>query len=161
MLIYCLFINIFTYEKALQNSTIGIFGLGTIGMSVAMRLKSFEPRQIIYTSRKPNANAAKLGFENVCFDELLAKSDFLICTCSLNKETELIFNKQAFSKMKISTVFINVSRGMTVNQDDLYEALNGKVIAAAGLDVTSPLFLEPSHKLLSLENCFITPYMGS
>ena len=109
MLIYCLFINIFTYEKALQNSTIGIFGLGTIGMSVA---KSFEPRQIIYTSRKPNANAAKLGFENVCFDELLAKSDFLICTCSLNKETELIFNKQAFSIMKTSTVFINVSRGI-------------------------------------------------
>ena len=129
-------------------------------MSVAKRLKSFEPHRIIYNNRRVSAEAEKQGFEYVSFEELLKKSDFLICTCALNKETELIFNKQAFGRMKSNAIFINVSRGMIVNQEDLYEALREKVIAAAGLDVTSPLFLDTSHKLISLNNCFITPYMG-
>ena len=63
--------------------------------------------------------------------------------------------------MKSNCVLINVSRGMIVNQEDLYNALNERRIAAAGLDVTSPLFLEKNNKLLSLKNCFITPYMGT
>jgi phosphoglycerate dehydrogenase-like enzyme len=100
------------------------------------------------------------GFEYVSFDELLKSSDYLICTCTLNKETELIFDERAFKRMKSNSVLINVSRGMIVNQEDLYNALNERRIAAAGLDVTSPLFLEKNHKLLSLKNCFITPYMG-
>ena len=100
------------------------------------------------------------GFEFVPFNELLKKSDYLICTCALNKETELVFNRNAFVKMKKNAVFINVSRGAIVQQEDLFEALNERQISAAGLDVTSPLFLEINHKLLKLKNCFITPYMG-
>ncbi len=147
--------------SALKNSTVGIFGLGNIGTSIAKRLKGFEPNKIIYNSRSKNAEAQKQGFEYVSFDELLRESDFLICTCSLNKETELIFNKETFNKMKSNAIFINVSRGMVVNQDDLYDALKENVILAAGLDVTTPLFLPADHKLLSLNNCFITPYIGN
>ena len=123
-------------------------------------MKSFEPERILYTNRKESVKGKNSGFEFVSFDDLLQKSDFLICTCALNKETELIFNKSAFSKMKSNVIFINVSRGDIVQQEDLFNALNERRIQAAGLDVTSPLFLEKNHKMLSLQNCFITPYIG-
>ena len=63
--------------------------------------------------------------------------------------------------MKPSTIFINISRGPVVNQDDLYEALVNKQILAAGIDVTCPEPLPPSHPLYQLENCVITPHIAS
>ena len=129
-------------------------------MSIAKRLKSFEPARIIYHNRRESVQAEEHGFEYVSFDELLKQSDFLICTCALNNDTESIFNREAFAKMKSNAIFINVSRGRVVNQDDLYNALKDHVISAAGLDVTTPFLLPSDHKLLSLKNCHITPYIG-
>ena len=62
--------------------------------------------------------------------------------------------------MKSTSIFINISRGIVVDQDDLYDALANNVILAAGLDVTTPNFLPPDHKLHSLKNCYITPYIA-
>lgn len=147
--------------QGLKNSTVGIFGLGNIGMAIAKRLVGFEVKKIVYTNRKINTEAEKLGFEYVKFDDMLSQSDFIICSCSLNSESEQIFNKSAFDKMKKSAIFINVGRGLCVNQDDLYDALKDGKIYAAGLDVTTPPTMLPvDHKLYSLSNCFITPYIG-
>ncbi len=116
----------------LSGSTIGIFGLGRIGLAVAHRLKSFGPYKILYHNRKPNEQAPS-EYKFVDLDILLRESDFVICTCAANKQTENIFDAKLFQQMKPSAVFINVSRGNVVNQDDLYNALKNNQITAAGL----------------------------
>jgi glyoxylate/hydroxypyruvate reductase len=92
---------------------------------------------------------------------LLKESDFLICTCAATIETERIFDLDKFKQMKSDAIFINVSRGSVVNQDDLCFALKNNLIAAAGLDVTSPEPLPTNHELFKLKNCFITPHIAS
>ena len=63
--------------------------------------------------------------------------------------------------MKKDAIFINTTRGDTVNQDDLYDALNNNVILAAGIDVCAPEPIPKDHKLLTLNNLTIFPHIGS
>ncbi|XP_074850630.1 glyoxylate reductase/hydroxypyruvate reductase isoform X2 [Carettochelys insculpta] len=93
--------------------------------------------------------------------KLAEKSDFVVVTCSLTPGTKGMCNKDFFSRMKKTSVFINTSRGAVVSQEDLYQALVSGQIAAAGLDVTSPEPLPTDHPLLSLKNCMILPHIGS
>lgn len=94
-----------------------------------------------------------MGARFVSFDELLACSDFVIVACPLNSTTEGMFNRNAFAKMKRTSVFVNVARGKIVVQDDLVHALQNGVIFSAGLDVVTPEPLSPVDPLLQLENC--------
>lgn len=139
----------------------GILGLGRIGLCLGTRLEGFDVKEIIYHNRNRNIEADNLGYQYVSFDQLLIRSDFIICACSLNKDSKRIFDNKAFEKMKSSAIFINISRGDCVDQDDLFYALKENKILAAGLDVTTPQPLPKSHKLFTLENCFITPYISS
>ncbi|XP_032634641.1 glyoxylate reductase/hydroxypyruvate reductase-like isoform X2 [Chelonoidis abingdonii] len=93
--------------------------------------------------------------------KLAEESDFVAVTCSLTPDTKGMCNKDFFSRMKKTSVFINTSRGAVVNQEDLYQALVSGQIAAAGLDVTTPEPLPTDHPLLSLKNCVILPHIGS
>lgn len=93
----------------------------------------FGISKVIYTNRQESEEGAKLGYEFVPFDRLLEESDFLICSASVNKHNEKIFDIDAFKKMKPSSVFVNVGRGTMVNQDDLYQALTKNIISAAGI----------------------------
>ena len=95
-------------------------------------MKNFGINKLIYHNRSPNQEAVEYGFEYVSLDELLSESDFLICTCAATKETEKIFDRKLFEKMKPTSVFINVSRGSVVNQADLYYVLKNNLITAAG-----------------------------
>ena len=87
------------------------------------------------------------GAEHTNFEELLARSDFVIATCALTKDTKNVFNMEAFKTMKNSAVFINTSRGGIVNQEDLVEALQNRIISMAGLDVMTPEPLPQGHPL--------------
>ncbi len=146
----------------LKNKTLGIFGMGRIGMEMAKRCKGAYNMNVIYTSRKHNEEAEKLlQAKNVSFDELLQQSDVLSVHCTLNPETKGIFNKVAFAKMKPSSIFINTTRGQVHNEDDLIEALNSKKIWGAGLDVTNPEPMTPENPLLQMENVAILPHIGS
>ncbi|RNA31918.1 glyoxylate reductase hydroxypyruvate reductase-like [Brachionus plicatilis] len=147
--------------RGLSGSNVGIFGLGRIGLAVANRLKNFGVNKIIYHNRKPNEEALKYGYEYADLDTLLQESDFLVVTCSATKETEKFFNMEKFKKMKPSAIFVNVSRGSVVNQEDLCSALKNGIIGAAGLDVTTPEPLPLDHELFKLNNCFITPHICS
>lgn len=169
--------------KGISGSTIGIFGLGRIGMAVAKRLQSFNPKQIIYHNRNANDEAEKSNLKYVDFETLLKESDFLICTCASTNETANKFNLKLFEKMKKNSIFINVSRGNVVNQNDLCIALKTGLIAAAGnyliikylnwiqvnyfiflikgLDVTTPEPLPINNELFQLKNCVITPHICS
>jgi glyoxylate/hydroxypyruvate reductase len=145
----------------LEGSTVGIVGLGRIGMAVARRLSPFGVSQFLYSGHNPKEEAKEVNAEFVDFETLLRKSDFVLGCCALTKENQGLFNKDTFSKMKSNAVFINTSRGGLVNQEDLYAALKNKQIAAAGLDVTSPEPLPTDSPLLTLNNCIVLPHIGS
>ncbi|PWA23566.1 glyoxylate reductase/hydroxypyruvate reductase [Gambusia affinis] len=145
----------------LSGSTVGVIGLGRIGMAIAQRLLPFGVKRLLYTGRTAKAHAAKVNGEFVPLDTLVSESDFVVVSCSLTPETQGLCDKAFFSKMKKTAVFINSSRGAVVNQEDLYEVLKSGQIAAAGLDVTTPEPLPTNHPLLTLKNCVVLPHIGS
>ena len=146
----------------LKNKTLGIFGLGRIGIQMALRCKGAYNMKIIYNNRNPNGEAEKqLGATYVSFNELLNQSDVLSVHCALSDETRGIFNKESFKKMKASSIFINTARGGIHNEQDLTDALNAGTIWGAGLDVTNPEPMNADSPLLSMPNVAILPHIGS
>jgi len=146
----------------LKNKTLGIFGLGRIGLQMAMRCKGAYNMKVIYHNRKPNRDAEKLlGASLVSFDELLSQSDVLSVHCALNNETRGVFDQTAFSKMKPTSIFVNTARGGIHNEKDLIEALNVGKIWGAGLDVTNPEPMDANNPLLSMPNVAVLPHIGS
>jgi len=117
---------------------------------------------IIYCNRNVNAEAEKLfDAKRVSFDELLRQSDVISVHSVLSKETKEIFNKDAFSKMKSTSIFINTARGGVHNEQDLIQALTKGIIWGAGLDVTNPEPMKLDNPLLQMENVCILPHIGS
>jgi glyoxylate reductase len=146
----------------LKNKTLGIFGLGRIGMEMARRCKGAYNMNVIYHNRSENKEAEReLGAKKVSFDELLAQSDILSVHSALTAETKGTFNYAVFSKMKPTSIFINTSRGGVHNEDDLIKALNEKLIWGAGLDVTNPEPMSPDSPLLSMPGVSVLPHIGS
>jgi len=143
-----------------MGKTIGIYGFGRVGFGIARRMKPFGISRVIYTDVEEISFAQGVA-EQVDFDTLLKESDILCITCAVTPLTRGRFNKKAFAKMKNTAVLINSSRGVIVNQEDLYEALKSGTIGAAGLDVTVPEPLPLDHPLMTLKNCVILPHMGT
>ena len=145
----------------LRNATVGIVGLGKIGFAVAQRLSGFGAR-IIFTSKHPKPKEAQsLNARQVSLEELLRTSDFICLHTALTDETKGLIDRSAFKIMKKTAILINAARGQVVVTDDLVTALSSGQIRAAGLDVTDPEPLPPDHPLFKLENCLITPHIGS
>ena len=92
--------------------------------------------------------------------ELLESSDIVISAVSLTPETQNLFNKESFLKMKENAILINVSRGGVINERDLYLVLKSNRIACAVLDVTVNEPLSRYSKLWSLDNLIITPHIS-
>jgi glyoxylate/hydroxypyruvate reductase len=124
--------------KPLAHSTVGIVGLGNIGLAIAHRLQPFGIKRILYSGRREkqfdSENDKKL-FKFVPFEELLGQSDFVIIACSLNEKTRNMFNKKAFEQMKNDSILVNIARGGVVDQDALYDALTNRQIQAAGNEI--------------------------
>ena len=146
----------------LKNKTLGIFGLGRIGVKMAQRCKNAYDMDIIYYNRTRNKAAEKLlNATYVEFDDLLMQSDVLSVHCALTSETKEIFNRSAFKKMKPSAIFINTARGPIHHEKDLTRAIQEGDIWGTGLDVTNPEPMQPDNPLLSMENACILPHVGS
>jgi len=146
----------------LYGKTLGIFGMGRIGMVMAQRCKGAYNMKIIYNNRSRNEEAEKrFGAQWVSFDELLQQSDVLSVHSVLSAETRGLFDKQAYSKMKRSAIFINTSRGGVHNEQDLIEALQTQTIWGAGLDVTNPEPMQSNNPLLAMPNVAVLPHIGS
>ncbi|XP_060156727.1 glyoxylate reductase/hydroxypyruvate reductase isoform X2 [Globicephala melas] len=144
----------------LTQSTVGIIGLGRIGQAIARCLKPFGVQRLLYTGRQPRPQEAEeFQAEFVSTQQLAAESDFIVVACSLTPATRGLCNKDFFQQMKKTAVFVNISRGEVVDQDDLYQALASGQIAAAGLDVTTPEPLPTNHPLLTLKNCGECPFL--
>jgi glyoxylate reductase len=146
----------------LNNKTLGIFGLGRIGLAMARRCKGAYNMSVIYCNRNENSEAEELlGAIRVNFDELLQQSDVISVHSIMSNDTKEIFNKNAFSKMKASSIFINTARGGIHNEKDLIDALNSGTILGAGLDVTNPEPMQIENPLLEMENVCVLPHIGS
>ncbi|ALX50264.1 2-hydroxyacid dehydrogenase [Lentibacillus amyloliquefaciens] len=150
------------YGINIHHKTLGIIGMGRIGKAIAQRGHFGFDMDILYhsRSRKPDAEEAySAGYRNL--DELLQESDFVCMITPLTKETEGMIGKREFQLMKQSAIFINGSRGKTIVEKDLIEALENGDITAAGLDVFAREPVEPDNPLLKMNNVVTTPHMGS
>lgn len=144
----------------LNQKTWGIIGLGSIGRRVAGIAKSFGCRVIYYSTSGKNHNPE---YEEVDFDTLLAESDILSVHAPLDERTKGLMNGAAFGKMKPTAIFLNLGRGPIVVEEDLAEALEQGVIAAAGLDVLCREPMSPDNPLRRIKDSdklLITPHIG-
>lgn len=146
----------------LQGKTLGIFGLGRIGSTLAKRAKSFDMK-IIYHNRKPvSKNKEKsLGVKYVTLDKLITHSDVISIHVPHTKETDRLFDMKIFKKMKKSAFLINTARGKIVNEKDLIIALNKKIIAGAALDVYESEPISKKNPLTKIQNVVLAPHIGS
>ncbi|RQO67227.1 D-glycerate dehydrogenase [Pedobacter sp. KBW01] len=146
----------------LNGKTLGIFGLGKIGLEMAKKCAAAYHMEVIYHNRSQNTEAEQeIGAKYVSFEELLAKSDVLSVHTALTPETKGKFTFDVFSQMKSNAIFINTARGGIHNETDLIRALKEKVIWGAGLDVTNPEPMDKTNPLLSMENVAVLPHIGS
>ncbi|PTE69144.1 D-glycerate dehydrogenase [Staphylococcus devriesei] len=147
--------------KDVHGSTVGIYGMGEIGRSFARRLQGFNTT-ILYHNRSRHEDAERqLNAQYVSFEELLERSDFVICTAPLTPETVNKFDEKAFSKMKNDAIFINIGRGAIVDEEALVNALNNNEIGGCGLDVLREEPIRLDHPLLKMQNVVILPHIGS
>lgn len=144
----------------LDGRTMGIVGLGNIGMAVAKMAQAFG-MQVLAISSKPAETLETLG---ICkansYEELFAKADVLSLHCPLTDDTQHMVNAERLALMKPTSILINTGRGPLVDEQALADALNQGRIRAAGVDVLAE---EPPHKdnpLIGTKNCSITPHIA-
>lgn len=142
-------------------ATLGIIGFGRIGQAVARRAKGFGMHILYNDLRRDTAAEAETGAQYAAMDELLALSDFVTLHTFLSQDTYHLIGREALQKMKNTAILINTARGPIVDPKALAWALENRVIAAAGLDVTEPEPIPPDDPLLKLDNIIITPHIAS
>ncbi|HET7688857.1 MAG TPA: phosphoglycerate dehydrogenase, partial [Nocardioidaceae bacterium] len=143
------------YEK-----TVGIVGLGRIGVLVAQRLSAFGMRVIAYDPYVQAGRAAQMGVRLVTLDELLRDADFMSVHLPKTPETLGLIGEEELAKVKPNLVLVNAARGGIVDEHALYVAMKEGRIAAAGLDVFAS---EPctDSPLFEFENVVATPHLGA
>lgn len=142
----------------LHGKKMGIIGLGNTGKATARIAAAFGMQVCAYTS-KPQPELPE-GIRKMELDEIFRECDIVSLHCPLTPDTKELVNAKRLAAMKPTAILINTGRGPLVNEQELADALNRGVIAAAGLDVLSsepPLYTNP---LLTAKNCFITPHIA-
>jgi len=150
----------FMIGNSVTGKTLGIIGMGRIGRMAAKCAKAFGMKIIYYNRNKlPDdlEDGAKY-FSDI--KTMLPECDFVSIHTPATAETKHILNSSTISLLPKHAVVINTSRGSTIDDDALIDALENKKIYAAGLDVFNN---EPNldKRYLKLDNCFVLPHIGS
>ena len=140
----------------IAGKTLGIYGLGTIGLSVARVALAFGMKVLAYTRTPKNID----GIKNVSEQELFAQSDFVTFHCPLTEKTAKIVNEKTLAFMKPTAFLINTARGGVIDEYALAKALIEKKIAGAALDVMTYEPMAQDCPLWGIENCIITPHIA-
>ncbi len=144
-----------------HHATLGLIGLGRIGVQVAKRAKGFDMRVLYYdVARRPDIEQT-LGIEYADFETVLREADFVSVHTPLTDDTYHLLSGPQFQMMKKTAVLVNTSRGPVVDPQALYTALKEGQIWAAGLDVTEPEPIPMDDPLLQLPNCVVVPHIAS
>ena len=144
----------------LQGKTVGIIGMGKIGLLVAQRLAGFDMNFVAYDPYVTTAPTSGPEIQMVSLDELLSQSDFITIHIPKTAETAGLIDAAALAKLKPTAFVINAARGGVLDESALYDALVAGKLAGAGLDVyaTEPCTDSP---LFGLDNVVATPHLGA
>ena len=149
-----------TLGHELKGKTLGIIGLGKIGVQVSKVALAFGMNVIAWSENLKLSIATDNQVLAVTKEVLLEKSDFITIHSVLSDRTKNLITKKDFEQMKETAFLINTSRGPIVNEFDLVEALEKNTIAGAGIDVYDIEPLPENHKLRFLPNALLLPHLG-
>ena len=142
----------------LTGKTIGIMGLGKIGLAAARIYKAMGMEVLAY-NRSESDEARKI-VKYVSLDDIYEKSDIIDLHLPLTKDTENIINEKSISKMKDGVIIINTARGGLIDEKALISGIDSEKVFAAGLDVNKTEPINDDNPLLAYENIILTPHMG-
>ena len=140
----------------LAGKTMGIVGLGAIGTAVAGIAHAFDMNVIAFNRSRKNVP----GVMQVDFDTLLTQSDIITVHCPLNGDSEDLFNKRTFSRMKQGALFVNTARGGVMVEADLADALQSGHLGGACIDTLRVEPMEEECVLMKAPNCIMTPHIA-
>src|SRR5690625_5037448 len=142
--------------------TLGIIGMGRIGEAIARRAKLGFHMDVMYHNRNRKHDIeSQLEIVYRDFDDLLKQSDIVVLMTPLTDETYQLIGEREFQLMKKSAIFVNVSRGQTVDEQALIKALQKGEIYGAGLDVFEQEPIQKDNPLLKMDNVVTVPHIGS
>lgn len=145
-----------------HGKTLGIVGMGRIGLALAQRAHLGFNMPVLYNARRHHQEAEERFDARYCeLDTLLQEADYVCLILPLTDETHHMIGKAEFKKMKKSAIFINAGRGPVVDEKALIDALQQGEIHAAGLDVFEQEPLPVDSPLLSMANVVALPHIGS
>src|SRR5438105_3017520 len=147
----------------LRGKTLGIVGLGRVGLEVARRAKAFEMELIAHDPFVSSSVARDLGIKLASLDELYAASDYISLHVGLTPQTQNMVNAESLKKMKKGVRLVNCARGELIDDAALAQALQSGHVASAALDVFSqePLPKEsPLNALAESGKLILTPHIG-
>ncbi len=145
----------------LAEKKILIIGYGRIGSRVVKRALAFEMKVYVYdpfVDNKIIESSGAFAVDNI--HDILSEMDAVSIHCPRNTETENMFSKNQFDKMKKTSFIINCARGGIINEEDLYNALNNDDISGAGLDVFDVEPAQKSNPILNLKNVILSPHIA-
>jgi D-3-phosphoglycerate dehydrogenase / 2-oxoglutarate reductase len=145
----------------LKDKTLGVVGLGRIGIEVVRRAKAFQMDVVIYDPFVSDRLAKDLNIKMVSLDDLLASSDIITLHVPLVETTRNLINAQSIAKMKDGVYLINTARGELIQENDLAMALDSGKIAGAALDVLSAEPPAADHHLLKHPHVIATPHIAA
>jgi glycerate dehydrogenase len=148
-----------TRQMELYGKTVGVIGIGSIGMCFAKMVSSFGTHVLGY-SRHIKTEPEYDFIEQVSLDELLERSDIISIHTPLTDETRHMINEESIKKMKDGVILINTARGDIIEEDALYDALMSRKIYAAGLDVVSGEPRSTKSKIFDCRNAIITRHIA-
>jgi phosphoglycerate dehydrogenase-like enzyme len=149
-----------TIGLELKGKTIGLIGLGKIGLQVAKVAKAFGMQVSAWSENLNLTKANELGILPMSKEDLIKTSDIISIHVVFGERYKDLFTIKEFKSMKRDSFLINTSRGPIVNEKDLIKALEDDIIAGAGLDVYNVEPLPPDHKLRFLPNALLLPHLG-
>jgi len=144
----------------ITDKTVGVVGLGRIGVLFAQRMSAFGTRLLAYDPYVPAARAAQIGVRLVPLDELLRESDFISIHLPKTPETVGLIGERELALCKPGAIVINAARGGLLDEHALAQALKEGRIGGAGLDVysTEPCTDSP---LFGYDTVVATPHLGA
>ncbi|MBA9027037.1 D-2-hydroxyacid dehydrogenase [Peribacillus huizhouensis] len=142
----------------IHKKTIGIIGVGAIGLETAKIAKAFGMKVLGVRHSGKTEEYVDTMYRIEHLNEVLPQCDYVVVTLPLTNETKYLFGTEQFKNMKKSAFFINIARGQIVREDEMITALKLKEIAGAGLDVFTVEPLPENSPLWNLENVIITPH---
>ncbi|MHC1631192.1 MAG: phosphoglycerate dehydrogenase [Methanotrichaceae archaeon] len=142
------------------NKTLGIVGLGRIGVEISKRMKAFGMHILAYDPFITEEKAAELGVKLANLDKIFKDSDFITVHTPLTEETRNLIDEEQFDMMKPGVRLINCARGGIINEESLARAVAEGKVAGAAVDVFTK---EPptGNPLLEQESIIVTPHLGA